>query len=72
MERIIKIDDKTSKGKMLLSLLDHFSKTTASVEFLTPFELEELEDSVFLKMMEQGRESGKADTKKVLKKLGIK
>ncbi len=72
MEYIISIDDKTTKGKMLLALLDHFSKTTSSVEFLSPAEVEEMEDKIFLKMMEEGRKSGKADTKKVLKKLDIK
>ncbi len=72
MERIVLINDSTAKGKMLLSLLNHFSKTSRSVEFLTPVEAEEMEDEIFLKMMEDGRKSGKADTKKVLKKLGIK
>ena len=71
MERIVSINDSTSKGKMLLSLLKEFIGSK-SVTFLTEEELEEKEDKVLLKMMEDGRKSGKADTKKVLKKLGIK
>ena len=72
MKHIVSITDNTQNSKILLSLLRNFSNNTHSVEFLTSFEVEEMEDDIFLKMMEDARKSGKADTKHVLKKLGIK
>ena len=72
MNYIISIKDTTQNGKILLSMLRNFSKTTRSVEFLSPIEVDDLEDQSFLKMMEKDSKSGKADSKKVLKKLGIK
>ena len=76
MKHIITIDDRSKIGQNLLELLKTLSKTNKAVDFLSPQALEELEsdrqaDAALLKLMEEGRQSGYADTNEVLKKLGI-
>ena len=70
MTHIVTINDQTPKGILLIGLLKEFEKSRV-VTFLTNDELEEWEDAMLLKMMEAGRKSGKVNTKRVLKKLGI-
>ncbi len=72
MQHIVSIDDKTQSGRILLDLLRNYSKNVRSIEFLTNEEFEAKEDKTLLKMMEEDKKSGKADTKTVLDKLGIK
>ncbi|MBI2966656.1 MAG: hypothetical protein HYY40_02440 [Bacteroidetes bacterium] len=72
MTHIVSIKDNSQNSKLLLSILRNFSATSKSVEFLTPVEIEEMEDEIFIKMMEAGRKSGKANTKEVMKKLDLK
>jgi len=71
MKHIITIDDRSKIGQNLLEFLKTLSKTSKSVRFLSPEALEELEDTALLKLMEEGRQSGNANTEEVLKKLGI-
>ena len=71
MKHIITIDDQSKIGQNLLELLKTLSKTSKTVAFLSLEALEEQEDAALLKLMEEGRQSGYADTEEVLKKLGI-
>jgi len=75
MQQVVFINDSMPMGKLLITLLKEFEspkKRGKVVKFFTETELEEMEDEIFLKMMEADRKSGKTDTKRVLKKLGIK
>jgi len=75
MQQVVFINDSMPRGKLLITLLKEFEsngKRGKAVRFLTETELEDIEDDILLKMMEDDRKSGKTDTKRVLKKLGIK
>lgn len=75
MQQIVFINDSIPSGKLLINLLKEFEslkKRDKVVRFFTKTEIEEMEDEIFLKMMEVDKKSGKTDTKRVLKKLGIK
>jgi len=75
MQHIVFINDSLPAGKLLIGLLKEFEslkKRDNAVKFFTEMEMEEMEDSVFLKMMETDKESGIADNKKIFKKLNIK
>ena len=68
MKHFIQIDDKNKTAKQVLLLLRELSKTNAGVGFISA---EEVEDKILLTLMKQGLNSGLADKKRVLKKLGI-
>ena len=75
MQQVVFINDSMPRGKLLITLLKEFEsngKRGKVVRFLTETELEDIEDDILLKMMEDDRKSGKTGTKRVLKKLGIK
>ena len=75
MQQIVFINDSIPMGKLLINLLKEFEslkKRGKVVRLFTETEMEEKEDEIFLKMMEADRKSGKTDTKRVFKKLGIK
>lgn len=71
MKQIISIDTSLPKGQMLLELLKEF-RGTKFLTFLTETALEEKEDETLLRLMDEARNSGKAETKNVLKKLNLK
>lgn len=81
MKHIITIDDRSKIGRNLLELLRVLSKSSKAIDFLSSGVemseveasevLEDLQDAALLKLMDEGRKSGYADTEEVLKKLGI-
>ena len=68
MKHFIQIDDKNKTAKHILMLLKELAKTNAGVGFITA---DDAEDKILLKLMKEGLQSGIADKKNVLKKLGI-
>ena len=75
MQQIVLINDSMHMGKLLINLLkevESLKKRDKIVRFFTETEMEDMEDEIFLKMMEDDRKSGKTDMKRVFKKLGIK
>ena len=74
MQQIVFINDSMPMGKLLINLLkelESLKKKDKVVKFFTETEIEEMEDEIFLKMMENDKKSGKTDMKRVFKKLGI-
>ena len=61
----IRINEKSKAGKSVLSML----KLLAEKETLTV--VEEVEDKYMVRLIKEGQKSGKADTKRVLKKMGL-
>ena len=68
MKHFVRIDDKNKTAKQVLLLLRELSKTNASVGFISA---EEVQDKILLTLMKQGLNSGLANKKIVLKKLGL-
>ncbi|MGB0368712.1 MAG: hypothetical protein ACPGD8_04860 [Flavobacteriales bacterium] len=71
MKQFISIDVSTKKGQLLLELLKEF-KNSKAVQFLSPAQLEKMEDEILLESMEAGLESGVAEPRDVYQKLNIK
>ncbi|MBW6484513.1 MAG: hypothetical protein K0B10_15845 [Vicingaceae bacterium] len=73
MQQLVLINDAFPSGKLLLQLLKEFKsrKKDGAISFLTEDVLEEKEDKVLLKLMNDAQKSGKAETKTVLKKLNL-
>ena len=63
MVYVVKIDNKTKKGRLAVELLRTLDDSK-SITFM-----EEEEDHVLLAMMKKGLKSGKAETSKVLERL---
>lgn len=73
MKYAIEIDDASTIKKGIIEMLKEVAKKHKGIHVrkLTKKEIEAREDAGLFKMMEEGRKSGLADTKKVLKKLGL-
>ena len=72
MQQIVFINDAIPSGKLLINLLKEFEslkKRSKVVRFFTETEMEEREDEIFGKMIEEGRTGEYIDTDKFLKKL---
>lgn len=67
MKHFIEIDDSNKTGKNLLSLIKTLSDKGAGIDFIS----NTVEDKELVLLMKAGVESGIADRKSVLKKLGI-
>ncbi len=71
MKHIIEIDDQSKEGKKLIALLKSLKNKVGDIEFLTTGEIEEKEDDILARYIEEGLKSGFADQKEVMKKLGL-
>ncbi len=63
----ITVNEKSKEGKSVLAMLRLIADKTDSVQLI-----EEVEDDSLAKAIVKGKLSGYADTKKVMKKLGLK
>ena len=75
MQQLVFINDAMPSGRLLLNLLKEFKsrkKQDNVVTFLTANELEEKEDEILAKMIDEGRTGEYIDTDKFLKKLKSK
>lgn len=73
---IIRIDNRSKKGRSLVELAKQIASSGSGVEFLTETELEQKEDDAISKMITQARKTGfvspsavKAKLKRIRKKL---
>ena len=67
MKHFIEIDDRNKTGKTLLSLIKTLSGKDSGIDFIS----DTVEDKELVRLMQAGINSGIADKKSVLKKLGI-
>ena len=72
MLHILQIDDNTTEGRKLLTVLRKLSLDYRSVSFLTRSKIEALEDKQLLSMMEKAMDEGITDKAAMLSKLGLK
>jgi hypothetical protein len=63
----ITVNEKSKEGKSILAMLKLIAEKTDSMQLI-----EEVEDDTLAKAIVKGKLSGYADTKKVMKKLGLK
>ncbi|MCA4900252.1 MAG: hypothetical protein ACK514_16410 [Bacteroidota bacterium] len=65
MNLTLNINEKSKEGKSILAMLRLLAeKKTLSI-------IEEVEDAKMIKLIEEGKKSGLADTKRVLQKMGL-
>ncbi|MFM8738744.1 MAG: hypothetical protein ACKOC0_00910 [Cytophagales bacterium] len=65
MNLTLNINEKSREGKSILAMLRLLAeKKTLSI-------IEEVEDAKMIKLIEEGKKSGLADTKRVLQKMGL-
>ncbi len=63
----ITVNEKSKEGKSILAMLRLIADKTDSVQLI-----EEVKDDALAKAIVKGKLSGYADTKRVMKKLGLK
>lgn len=63
----ITVNEKSKEGKSILAMLKLIADKTDSMQLI-----EEVEDDTLAKAIVKGKLSGYADTKRVMKKLGLK
>lgn len=71
MKYILEIDDSSDTGKHLIGLLKSVFSKKKGIRLLTETEIEEKEDALLGRMMEDGLKTGLANKEKVLRKLKL-
>ena len=72
MKYFVEINDRDQTTRKLIRHLKKMAEQHESINLLTETKLKAKEDIAMAKLIDEGRKSGRADKKRILKRFGIK